>query len=449
MHESTNKRTSLDRPNERGAALITTLLISMLLLAAGGMLLLTTASTGINTFDSSAETQAYYGAEAGIQATLNVLRGNVSPNPLFVANPAGTVAPENRIDFRKALTPATSNLATDPTSAGFRGRLSRWLPYDYTPAGGAYADRVGLSQGYNPINGIAYRVSIQDPDSTPNTRPPLRLIVESTGYGPRGAEKKLYLMVTADGLNIDIPAPLVLRGHDDLATHVHVDLGNSNFKTYSGVDAAGFETTVKPALAINAHDVATVQAAYASKPDTVVDPKFAVLDLPNDPHPTGVKPPWFLRTANDARAFLAQSEHLANSCAAPGSPCVKRGVVLTSLSGTAGSVAAPQFTIVKGDCNLDGGAGLLIVTGTLTLNGNPNFKGLILVLGQGQVFKSGGGSGDIMGALMIARFGATGNFLEPTFLVSGGGASKQQWDSTAAANAMVMSGPSVLGIAER
>lgn len=449
MHLRTKKKTTLARPGERGAALITTLLISMLLLAAGGMLLLTTANTGISTFDSSAETQAYYGAEAGIQATLNVLRGNASPNPLFVANPAGTVAPENKIDFRKALTPATSNLATDPTSAGFRGRLSRWLPYDYTPAGGAYADRVRLSQSYNPINGIAYRVSIQDPDNTPITRPPLRLIVESTGYGPRGAEKKLYLMVTSNGLNIDIPAPLVLRGHDDLATHVHVDLGNSNSKTYSGVDVSGVETPAKPAIAINAHDVTTVQAAYNAKPDTVADPKFAVLDLPNDPHPTGVKPPWFLRTADEARAFLAQSEILANSCAAPGSPCVKRGVVLSSLSGTAGSIAAPQFTIVKGNCDLTGGAGLLIVTGTLTLSGNPSFKGLILALGQGQVFKVGGGNGDTLGALMIAKFGATGNFLEPTYQVSGGGTSNHQYDSSANVNAIVMSGPSVLGIAER
>ena len=109
----------------------------------------------------------------------------------------GTVAAENRIDFRKALAIATSNLATDPTSAGFRGRLSRWLPYDYTPAGGAYADRVGLSQSYNPISGIAYRVSLTDPDNTPTTRPPLR-IVESRDMDTR-REKKRYLMVTPNG----------------------------------------------------------------------------------------------------------------------------------------------------------------------------------------------------------------------------------------------------------
>lgn len=439
---------SSPRASERGAALISTLLISMLLLAAGGMLLLTTASTGVNTFDASAEMQAYYAAEAGVQETLNVLRGHVLPNPLFVANPVGTVAPENRIDFRKALDPAISNLATDPTSAGFPKRLSRWLTYNYTPSGETYADRVGISPSYNPINGVAYQISITDPDNTPATRPPRRLVIESTGFGPRGAQKKLYLMVTANGLNITVPAPLVLRGHDDLSTNITINLGDSNSKTYSGLDAAGLDSTL-PAIAISAHDAATVQAAYASKPGTVADPKFGVLDLPNDPHPTGVKPPWFLRTANDARAFLVESEALARSCAAPGSPCAMRGSVVSSLSGAAGTVTAPQFTVVKGDCNLDSGAGLLIVTGTLTLNGNPGFSGLILVLGAGRVIKSGGGNGDTMGSLMIAKFGATGNFLNPSFEVSGAGTSNHQYDSRAVLNAMVMSGPTVLGIAER
>lgn len=448
MQQGRENFISSSHERERGAALVTTLLISMLLLAAGGMLLLTTASTGVNTFDSSAEMQAYYAAEAGVQETLNVLRGHVLPNPLFVANPAGTVAPENRISFRKAHDRATSNRAGDPTSADFPRRLSRWLPYNHTPSGLTYADRVAISESYNPISGMAYQISITDPDNTPANRPLRRLVIESTGLGPRGARKKLYLMVTANGLNITIPAPLVLRGHDNRATNVNIDLGSSGAKTYSGVDAAGIDPT-KPAIAISAHDVTTVQTAYAKREDTVSDPKFGVLDLPNDPHPTGVKPPWFLRTANEARAFLAESEALARACAAPGSPCTMRGSVVSSLSGAAGSVTSPQFTVVKGDCNLDSGAGLLIVTGTLTMNGNPAFTGLILVLGQGRVIKTGGGNGNTMGAMMIARFGATGGFLEPSFLVSGAGNSNHQYDSRASENAMVMPGPSVLGIAER
>ncbi len=443
--------TRTNNKNERGAALISTLLIAALLLAAGGMLILTTSMTGTNTIDAAAEMQAYYGAEAGLQATLNVLRGGVQPNPLFAANPAGGVAPENVMDFRKAVTRATSNLAGDPNTTDIR--LSRWLTYNYTPPGGTYADRVAISPGYNPFSGVAYSVELWDPDATPISRPPQRMIIESTGYGPRGARKTLSMMVSANGLNITIPAALVIRGHDNATTPALIDLGNSNAKTYSGVDRSGVETT-KASLAVSGHDVTTAQTAYADKPDTVANPKFNVLDLPHDPAPVGstiVDTPWFLETADAARTFLVQAETMANSCLAPGSPCVKRGVVVNSLNGTAGSVASPQFTIVKGNCNLDGGAGLLIVTGTLTFDGpGPNFDGVILVLGGGTLFKQGGGNRDVFGSIMVARFGATGGFLEPTFNYSGGGGSSNlQYDSNAVLDAVVTTGAAVLGVVEK
>jgi len=441
---------------QRGAALLSTLLISALLLTAGAMLILTTSMSATNTFDAAAEMQAYYGAEAGIQATLNVLRGNAAPNPLFVANPAGGVAPENKIDFTKALTRATSNATTDPTTAGFPLRLSRWMNYNYTPSGGTYPDRVAISQGYIPLTGTAYSIEVSDPDNTDLASTlPTRLLVKSTGYGPRGAKKTLSMLVHANGLNIGVPAALVLRGHDDATTDVNIDLGASGAKTYSGIDNAGLEST-KPSLAVCAHDVDTVKASYSVKPKCVDDPKVAILnDLPLDPVPPGTKDvaatPWFLKTADNARLFLAQAETLANSCAAPGSPCPKRGVILNSLSGSAGSIAVPQFTIVKGDCNLTAGSGLLIVEGTLTFNGaGPNFNGVILVLGTGKLLKTGGGNRDVYGSIMIARFGATGGFLEPTFEYLGGaGSSNLQYDSRAVLAATVMPGATVLGIAEK
>ena len=442
-----------NRRDERGAALITTLLISVLLLTAGGTLILTTSMSAISTVDTAAEMQAYYGAEAGLQATLSVMRGNVLPNPLFVANPVGGVAPENKIDFTKALDPAKSNLAGDPSTLGST-RLSRWLTYNFIPSGSSDADRVGISPGYNPFTGVAYSVKLVDPDGTNlATAKPVRIIVTSTGYGPRGARKTLSMLLHANGLDIDVPAALVLRGHDDATTNLTIDLGNSAAKTYSGVDNAGVQAT-KPALAISGHDVATVQAAYAGKPGSLSNPKFDVLDLPNDPAPAGtttVPTPWFLKTADNARAFLAQAETLANSCAAPGSPCPKRGVVLNSLNGAAGTAAAPQFTIVKGDCSLDGGAGLLIVEGTLYFNGpGPNFDGIILVLGQGRLLKQGGGNRDIFGSIMVARFGATGGFLDPTFDYNGGGGSSNlQYDSKNSLDAVTMPGAVVLGIAEK
>jgi hypothetical protein len=438
-----------DRKNERGAALIMVLMISALLLTAGGALILSTSLSATNTVDAAAEMQAYYGAEAGIQSTLNVLRGNVLPIPLFVANPTGTVAPQNMIDFTKALTPATSNQASDP--AGSLPRLSRWLTYNYPTSG--TTDRAGISGSYNPFNGIAYSVILSDPDNTPlPTQIPLRMLVQSTGYGPRGARKQLSMLLSANVLDIDVPATLVLRGHDNASTAATVDFGSSSSKTYSGTDHAGL-VAAKPTLAVSGHDVTTIQAAYASKPGSIASPKFNVIDLPNDPAPAGttkVPTPWFLQTADNARTFLTQATAMANSCAAPGSPCPKRGVILSSLNGTAGSTSAPQFTIVNGDCTLDGGAGLLIVTGTLYFQGaGPNFNGVILVLGAGRLLKQGGGNRDIYGSIMVARFGATGDFLEPTFDYGGAGNSNVQYDSNADRSSIVMAGTKVLGVVER
>ena len=95
------------RKDERGAALITVLLISMLLFAAGGALIMTTSLSATNAVDASAETKAYHAAEAGIQATLAILRGNVAPNPLF--DTSSSTAYANHITFRKAVTLSSSN----------------------------------------------------------------------------------------------------------------------------------------------------------------------------------------------------------------------------------------------------------------------------------------------------------------------------------------------------
>ncbi|OLE55553.1 MAG: hypothetical protein AUG51_02425 [Acidobacteria bacterium 13_1_20CM_3_53_8] len=445
-----------ERRSERGAALITTLLIASLLLAAGGVLILTTGLSATTTVDAATEAQAYYGAEAGLQAALNVLRGNASPNPVFVANPLGGVADENVITFRKAYDLSTSNLAGDPTTANFPARLSRWVSYNYTSSGSAYADRVALTQGYTSYTGSAYSLSVSDPDDATRSKlasdplyKPRRLLIESTGYGPRGARKTLAMYIAAYALDIDAPAPLVMRGHDDHTTNMNFDIGSSNAKKYSGHDFILNGEGVKPSFAVSPHDINTALAAYtcsSCKPETVIDPKMGVLDLPNEPLDpilassyALVPTPWFLQTADNARLFLSMAQTLAQ----------KKGKVLSSLDGYAGSTSSPQITFVNGNCNLDGGAGLLIVTGTLTMKGGPSFDGVILVLGAGKVIRNGGGDGNIHGAMMIAKFNSTGDFLAPSFDVSGGGGSDLQYDSHAIELARISLGHPVLGIVER
>lgn len=153
--------------SERGAALVMVLMISSLMLVACIGMLTAAAFNSKNVTDAVSEDQAYYAAESGLQATINVLRGNTSPNPLFNPTPSNLA---NKITFTKAVMPSTSNISSDTHPAG---RLSRWLNYNYTPSGTAVADRVTLgataAKPYTPNTGLAYSVEISDPDNTQNT----------------------------------------------------------------------------------------------------------------------------------------------------------------------------------------------------------------------------------------------------------------------------------------
>lgn len=406
-----DKSRRIDR--QRGAALITVLMVSTLMMATGGALVLVSALSTRTAIDQTAEMQAYYSAETGLQDAVNVLRGNVNPQP---GMPAGT-----QISFRNAVTLSTSNSPSDNST---RPQLSGWLNYSY---GSNAESRVPLTASYSPMNGLAYSVSVSDPDNIPVANgEPSRLLLRVRGFGPKGAEKRLELIVTRSNFDYAPPAMLMMRGAND-CSNMTFTIGDSNAKDYSGHDRSG--SSVLPAFGstcdqdltteVNADDKATVDTPKAQK---FLDPSL---------------PPW-LRSADEARAFVADQKENAQN----------QGRYFTSLSGYSGTAADPAFTFVDGDCTLDGGGGLLIVTGNLTLNGNPSFSGLILVLGNGNVLRNGGGNGDIYGAITVARFNSTGGFLPPTFNTNGGGNSTLQYDSNALRRALNLSGPRVQGVHE-
>jgi len=172
--QQSRSKSDCQRHDERGAALLTAVLITTMLLGIAGMVILSTGMSATTSVDSTAELQAYYGAESGLEAVLNVLRGNVAPRSGL---PTGT-----RIGFRNAVQLDKSNLPSD--TAAF-AKLSGWLPYDnannlVTPAG----------------TGYAYRVALSDPDDPAGTQlaadstyKPKRIKVQAFGFGPRGSMK--------------------------------------------------------------------------------------------------------------------------------------------------------------------------------------------------------------------------------------------------------------------
>lgn len=393
-----------NRKGEKGAALVTAILISTLLLAIAGTVIMTTGMSATTSFDATAELQAYYGAESGLEAALNVLRGQVAPSGI----PATT-----RMGFRSAVELAKSNKSTDTSTSA---RLSAWLTYGsngrVAPAGANFA----------------YSVTVSDPDDPNGTQRaasatyvPKRIQVLSTGYGPKGSIKRMEMIVQKNSFDFNPNATLLMRGSEDgTPAGMNFDIGDSAAKFYTGHDNAGSGSDLPTFGVTNGTDLGVANTSI-TKGATVQDVKTAQLGV-------NTLPSW-LQNADAARTFLNDMQVVSRSM----------GRYYTSFTGTSGSTTSPVFTFVNGNATLDGGAGLLIVTGNLILNGNPNFSGVILVLGNGSLTRTGGGNGNIYGTIYVAKFArswpASENalphpFLAPTFTTSGGGNADIRYDST-------------------
>lgn len=568
------------RNRERGAALVTALMVSMLILALGSTLLLTTTMSATNAIDATAEMQAYYAAEAGLQASLTVIRGNVQPNPLF--NSTVTSA-DNKITFRQAV-----NVPD----------LSRWLVYNGTHS------RVPISDNYLPLSGMAYHTRVSDPDNTgtvvysvsgsfpgnsnsstytpayatnndrvtiiytaPATNPttvnssqsnlslgsftltpgnsaqfdaniisgtgidfnliiaqsapypassaspkvavipckitgtisklsanntvkivfqtlthnindatytknsatfnlayasataispvtvtapePTRLLVKVTGYGPRGAMKQMQMMVNKYSIDYIANAAITIRGADGSGSPATINLGSSAQYIYSGFDNAGGPAS--PAISVtNAADYASLsQAAPVGGTQVIGSAPVQQVSIPSLST--------LLQTAQGARDAANYYRERSKGVYTPGCAVTPATIAdcdryfpLGTSPNSYGDEDNVLTTFVDGDAALPpaGGAGLLIVTGTLDMRGSAEFKGLILVLGDGVVIRNGGGNGTSLGSIVVARFGSTGDFLAPTFDSNGGGTSDVKYDSKWVNRALASSGPRVVAVSE-
>ena len=293
---------------------------------------------------------------------------------------------------------------------------------------------------------------------------PGRLIVKAIGYGPRGASKNLQMMVSRFGIDYDPVATFVVRGAgNDSTTASTISIGSSANYVYSGLDNAGgqplpaFMVTTTPDFT-NLSNLKSNNPNALQGDSTSFIPNLKQATLPTD---LGLLPKW-LRTTSDpvygARAFVEQlrtaSKQQFYGCSTGTSSSCDR------YFNTAGGDAAPSdfgagttdglFTFVDGDVSLPsaGGKGLLVVTGTLSMNGSQTFEGLVLVLGGGVLDRSGGGNGSSLGAFVVAKFNSTGDFLAPTFTSSGSGTSLLQLDRNKVKTALRLGGIPVLSVSE-
>ncbi|HEX8721192.1 MAG TPA: hypothetical protein VF736_11210 [Pyrinomonadaceae bacterium] len=402
---------SARRGGERGAALITALLVSMLLLAAGGALVITTGMSATNAVDATAEAQAYYAADAGIQAALSVIRRNKP------SSPAGTPA-----DFHHLV----CGVAATCTNTG--GSLAAWLPYD------AALGAVKLSDSPR----MTYNVTVTDAGraaafTLTAAYQPRYLLVRSVGRGPKGATKVLEMMVSRFKFDYSAPAPLVLRESEDGLSHVTLIPGPGQPNVYSGTDVSNPAVTL-PAVGVGGTTfLGTTDFTLASTATAAETLTGGVGVVGNAAMPW----PSVVADAPTAAATVQGLREFATSTACP-----------------ANNQALSGLTFIEGNCTLgpnNSGSGFLVITGTLTMSGNFNFSGLIFALGAGRVVRSGGGGGTVQGGILAANFAGNGSggFGRVVFDTSGGGNSQINYNSLAIENALAEFGPRPLGIVER
>ncbi len=418
------KRTACfnDRAGEKGAALITAVLLSMLLLAAGGTLVLTSTMTGITARDSTAEMQAYYAAEAGVARTLEVLRGNVQ------SNPAGTRASFKNVLCSKTLWTTTSGNEVNVASDG--------------------STRFQVLEIMDPQTSNTTAVNCANGSYKPN-----QLRIRVLGLGPSDSQKKMEIVVDRYTVEYDVKAVVTLP--NDSGTPMTFDLGDSNVTTTSGTDINGTGT-------LDAYAVSTGDSNIANNVIDGCDPDGS--NCGNGPNVSPSNPgvlsnsntPSFLKSVSNAREFLYGTEGMMNSAINQGRYFTSGASAIASGAGLGASNPDGVLTFVDGDFTLGPGTptgqGTLIVTGTLTFDGSFNWNGVIMVLGAGRVVRSGGGQGNIYGAMFVANFTRTGAstdvFGAPTFNTNGGGSANIQYSSDAVDKAKAVGGHSIKGVRE-
>jgi len=410
------------RAGERGAALITAVLLSMLLLAASGTLILTTTMTGITARDATKEMQAYYAAEAGVAKTLEVLRGNVA------SSPSGTIASFHNVVCSRTLWTTTSGSSVDVAADGSSHFVvNSVLDPDNTDA--------------NACNSASYK--------------PTRLTIQVYGYGPNSSRKNIEMVI--DRYTVDYSVNAVVTLPNASGNPMPFDLGGSNVTSTSGQDASGSGAAIA-AYAVSGNDYnSTNNVIDGCNADGTNCSGSGPNVYPGDPAVlAGSNTPSFLASVDAARTFLYGSEGMMQSAINQGRYFTNGTDAINSAGGLGATNPAGALTFVDGDFVLGPGSptgqGTLIVTGNLTLNGNFNWNGVIMVLGGGSVQRSGGGNGNIYGAVFVAKFPRTGSasdvFQAPTFNTSGGGTANIQYNSFEIDRAKSVGGHAVRGIRE-
>jgi Tfp pilus assembly protein PilX len=456
------------RASERGVALIVALLTLLLISAIlMGMIVASSSETNISTNFRDEQT-AFFAARAGIEeirdrmrpsatttlATTAYFTAATTPLPgavngvLYVTNPTGgeTVAPwlttgTNYPDDEicKEVTcvggvpagawtlPAQSASATYAATPVLNWKWVRiMIKPNKSDTGLARVTSVdGLTNG----NRVCFNGTNEH--TTALTSCPDKPVYELTALAvTKSGSRRMVQYEISQSTFPTIPGAMVFDG----PTPVY-GAPNSNAFGVSGTDVAQGPNagvgcpTPQNQPAVGGYDNASVATLVADIPKPA---KYT----------SGATPTPAVSNVNAALGPLGTVDGLTalvNSITASANPANVYGNNPTIAN--LGTDANPVINVVNGDLSMgpSTGAGILLVTGNLTLSGNPSYNGIILVIGKGTFTKNGGGNGTLNGALLVANLNdSSGNPIPlgsnhapgiPSMNWNGGGNFTGQYDS--------------------
>ena len=371
--------------NERGSAMLLAMFVMILLTGMGlSLLFLSQSEASLGAADLGSK-QAYYLAEAGVEVarlTLFNTNGNGSFDDDLTTHAGG----DGVIDFDPG--------AARPVFDG-QGQVTGFIGYD---------DDVPLIVATQLGDGWFAAFLTNDPgegagfDSTNDTND--RVMITSVGAARDGSFEVVQAIVEAGPpFPGEIPAAIMMFGPSP--TFADVD---NLAKVFQGDDCGGtgIPGFAVPVLGLMDTPTETVVEGSLSANTTYTHAgqtgDVSVTDLTDATDPGVVASSLGLidNGWDDCRALLQMTEEVrdvADVICVEGTPCVL-------------PPSSPSRVVFSdGDFTLSSalsGAGLLWVTGTLTVDGATDWNGLIVVVGEGAFLRSGAGTGQISGATIVA-----------------------------------------------
>ncbi len=474
-----NIRGKKSKTSERGIALIVALMVLLLLSAAlMGMIMMSNTETNVSANFRDEQT-AYFGSKAGIEEVRDRMRSGATNSlastvpatalpggasgVLYVTNPAsgetdapwlplGTNYPDTEICQEVTCTggvPTGSWYITPAASASTTYAASPILPWKWvrimakankSVTGTTLVTSVdGTTNGnrvcWSGTNEVAVANTYASCAAANGSYLPVYELT-ALAVTPSGSRRMTQYEVSRNSFP-NIPGAMVFDGPNPV-----YGAPNSNAFNVSGTDAdqgpnggAGCGAAAnQPALGGYNNAAVTSLTGQLNRPGSYTSstPYTATPAVSN------------VNTALGPLSTVDGLTNLVSSITAAAGASNVFPNANSSVPTNLGTNSAPVINVVQGDYSLSGsGTGILLVTGTLTMSGTPSFNGLILVIGEGNVVKNGGGNGTLDGSLLVANLysdtpptythliplGANNPPGIPTINWNGGGNATIQYDS--------------------